>query len=218
MAMLPQACSQRRIEMSNYIEETLGCLRNPFRIAEDGTSQTKRYNTGRVGFHVERLFGISPNNSRSPDFGTTELKVMLAGKKISIGTMPESEFRAINNAVSHDFEKSDPYKKMKNTLVVVYSRLTNNRDPVYQMNGWGLINLETMSPRVKTVLQQDYEFICRYIKTHCNSRDQVTDMIMDEGGISGDYLALSYKGGGRGGYNYPVWTFQAKFMKMLSHA
>lgn len=218
MAMLPQVCSQRRIKMSNYVEETLGCLRTPFIIAEDGSSQTKRSNTGRVGFHVERLFGLRPNNERGPDFGTTELKTMQKGKKISIGTMPESEFQAIKNTSCHDFKKSDPYNKMKNTLCVVYTQLSRYRDPLYQMNGWGVINLETMSPEVKKVLQEDYEFICRYIKTHCKSRDHVTYTIMDKGGISGDYLALNYKGQGYGGYNYPVWTFQAKFMKMITHA
>jgi len=48
--------------MSKYIEETLGHLRIPFVIKEDGTSQTQLTNRGRVGFYVERLFNISPNN------------------------------------------------------------------------------------------------------------------------------------------------------------
>ena len=97
------------------IEEVLSHLREPFMIAEDGSSQTRLSNHGRVGFHVERLFGILPNSDRSPDFGNYELKTAQPGKKISIGTMPESEFARINQEEKHIFAESDPYAKMKNT-------------------------------------------------------------------------------------------------------
>jgi hypothetical protein len=53
--------------MSNAIEEIIGHLRNPFIIKEDGSRQTDHANTGRVGFHVEKLFGVTPNNDRTPD-------------------------------------------------------------------------------------------------------------------------------------------------------
>jgi hypothetical protein len=203
--------------MINFIEETLKPLREPFVITEDGSSQTKLSNHGRFGFYVERVFGLLPNNDRRPDFVQSELKTMQEGKKISIGTMPESEFFAIKSAAAHHFELSDPYKKMKNTIVVVYKKYGVG-DPVYQMTGWGLLNLETMSPGTKTMLQDDYECICKYIAKNCNSRDQVTNFLIRNGSISGNYLTLGYKGQGVGGYNYPAWGFQASFMKKLVHA
>ena len=204
--------------MSNYIEEKLAHLREPFVIHEDGTSQTRVANHGRVGFYVERLFGIAPNSDRRPDFGNYELKTTQPGKKISIGTMPDSEFDHIKRATTHRFESSDPYKKMKNTVVVVYSKLSSYPTPCYRMDGWGVLGLDTMSDRTKEILQEDYEFICKYICSKCDSRDEVTRLLMRNGSISGDYLTLGYKGQGQGGYNYPSWGFQSSFMKKLIHA
>jgi hypothetical protein len=203
--------------MIDFIEEKLKPLREPFMIAEDGTSQTKLSNHGRFGFFVERVFGLSPNSDRRPDFVQGELKTMQEGKKISIGTMPDSEFNAIKRAGTHHFELSDPYKKMKNTIVVVYKKYGGS-DPVYKMTGWGLLNLDTLGDYTKQILQDDYDSICRYIAKNCNSRDQVTALLKRRGSISGNYLTLGYKGQGSGGYNYPAWGFQASFMKKLVHA
>lgn len=204
--------------MTRTVEEIIGHLRKPFMIKEDGTSQTELSNHGRVGFHLERLFGITPNNDRRPDLGSWELKTFQLGKKISIGTMPEEEFQRIKQEPAHLFAESDPYKKMKNTLCVVYTKTATYPEPYYVMNGWGFLNLEKMSDRVKAVLQEDYEFICNYITARCNNRDEVTNILQCYGSVSGDYLTLSYKGQGYGGYNYPAWGFQSKFMKMMSHA
>jgi hypothetical protein len=203
--------------MKDSIEEVLNNLRRPFVIPEDGTSQTRLSNTGRVGFYIERLFGIDPNNCRRPDFGNAELKTMQQGKKISIGTMPESEFRSIKNTMDHIFEQSDPYNKMKNTLVVVYQKLRNYPEPLYQMEGWGTINLAKMPAHIKAALEKDYTGICKRIG-HCKNRDQVTDIIMRHGSISGEYLTLGYKGQGQNGYNYPSWEFQVKFTRLITHA
>lgn len=200
------------------IEEAIGHLRRPFVIREDGTSQTRLSNHGRVGFYVERLFGIVPNNDRAPDFGKFELKTTQPGKKVSIGTMTESEFRRIKNEPYHWFSASDPYRKMKNTLFVVYSKISTHPEPEYKMNGWGIMQLETMSDRVKSILQDDYEYICKFISSRCNSRDGVTTFLMNNGSVSGDFLSLSYKGQGNYGYNYPAWNFQASFMNILTHA
>ena len=200
------------------IEEVLSHLREPFMIEYDGSSQTRVSNHGRVGFHVERLLGILPNSDRRPDLGNYELKTTQPGKKISIGTMPESEFRRIKKETEHIFEKSDPYAKIKNTLLVVYSNLGGSPDTYYCMKGWGLLNLETMSDRTKMILQNDYKKICETIKNYCNTRDDVTSFLRRNGSISGDYLTLGYKGQGNWGYNYPAWGFQARFMNQISHA
>lgn len=204
--------------MSKKIEDILGHLREPFMIVEDGTSQTKLTNHGRVGFYVERLFGILPNRDRRPDLGNYELKTAQPGKKISIGTMTELEFRRIKNETTHIFENSDPYAKVKNTLLVVYSKISEYPDPYYHMNGWGLLNLENMTAQTKMILQNDYKNVCKEIKRFCKDRDGVTDYLQTYGSISGKYLTLGYKGQGAWGYNYPAWSFQASFMKSVSHA
>ena len=204
--------------MSKTIEEVLGHLREPFIIEEDGSSQTRLSNHGRVGFHVERLFGIVPNKDRGPDFGNYELKTTQPGKKISIGTMPESEFQRIKNEQQHIFETSDPYKKIKNTLLVVYTKISSYPECCYYMNGWGLLNLDTMSSSTKSILQSDYKKICEIIKHYCRDRDEVTKFLQHNGSISGKYLTLGYKGQGDWGYNYPAWGFQAKFMNLIAHA
>lgn len=204
--------------MSILIEDTIGHLRRPFVIKEDGTSQTRLSNHGRVGFHIEKLFGILPNNSQAPDFQNCELKTVQPGKKVSIGTMPESEFDRIKKESFHRFETSNPYNKMKNTLFVVYTKLKSYPEPVYRMNGWGFLTLSKLTESTKSILQSDYEFICKTIVNECSSRDDVTNFLQDFGAVSGDYLSLGYKGSGAYGYNYPAWNFQASFMKKLIHA
>ena len=203
--------------MSDYFENILNPLRTPFTIAEDGTSQTKLSNHGRLGFYVERLFGVNPNNDRGPDLGKIEIKTMQEGKKVSIGTMPESEFQIIKKANVHLFELSDPYDKMKNTIVIVYQK-SGHYPPVYKMKGWGMLDLTTMSDTTKQILQDDYAFICKHIAGRCDTRDGVTNLLMRNGSISGNYLSLGYKGQGSYGYNYPSWSFQASFMNKLIHA
>jgi hypothetical protein len=203
--------------MLDIIETKISHLRQPFVIKEDGTSQTQLSNTGRVGFHVERAFDIWANNDRAPDLGDWELKTIQRGKKVSIGTMPESEFRAICKG-SNNFVDSDPYKKMKNTVFVVYEKLRNYPEPEYIVRGWGACKLNSMNDYVKKTLQEDYEYICKVIKKQATSRDDLTNYLMNYGSISGNFLSLAYKGAGIGGYNYPAWGFQASFMNRISHA
>ena len=204
--------------MSIIIEDTIGHLREPFVIKQDGSSQTMVSNRGRVGFHVEKLFGIAPNKSREPDFKGCELKTTQPGKKISISTMSDLEFRHIKDRSDHMFEQSSPYHKMKNTLVVVYTKLKDWPEPTYIMNGWGFLSLNKIDESMKYVLQSDYEYICKIIATKCKSRDGVTQYLRQYGMISGKYLCLGYKGRGDYGYNYPAWNFQSSFMKTLIHA
>ena len=135
-----------------------------------------------------------------------------------ISRLSHNQFKRIKNENEHIFEKSDPYSKIKNTLLVVYTKIQNYPKPIYCMNGWGLLNLETMSDRTKNLLQKDYDRICKIIKDNCNSRDEVTSYIRRYGSLSGSYLTLGYKGQGDYGYNYPVWGFQSKFMNLISHA
>lgn len=203
--------------MSNIIETVLEPLKSPFVIKFDGTSQTMLSNKGRVGFFIESKFGILPNKSRLPDFGSWELKTLKPGKKVSIGTMPEFEFNGIIKRTSHDFFNSEPYKKMKNTLFVWYEQTKSYPEPEYVVTGWQACRLEHLSEKVASGLKEDYENICEIIRLRgIKSRDFLTNHLMDNGSLSGDYLSLGYKGDGRYGYNYPAWSFQVKFTNLFS--
>lgn len=196
------------------VEQTLSHLREPFIIHEDGTSQTNLYNNGRVGFHVEKLFGIRPNSDRGPDLGTWEIKTVRPGTKVSIGTMPDSEFRNIKHSLSPLFALSEPYKKMKNTLFVFYDKIESYPAPVYIMRGWGACKIDSLSDPTKSVLQSDYQWICKQIAQRA-SRDSLTDYLKKYGIISGSYLSLGYKGDRN--YVYPAWSFTGKFMNSIAH-
>jgi hypothetical protein len=204
--------------MSNSIEDKLSVLRQPFIIKEDGTSQTQRYNKGRVGFYFEKIFGITPNKDRRPDFGEWELKTVRLGGKITIGTLPDFEVKRICCENIHSFKDSDPYTKMKNTFIIVYSKISSYPEDQYVMHGWGSCKLENLSPAVTAILQKDYETICKEIKRYSGDQENLTKFLIKYGTISGTYLSLGYKGAGSGGYNYPAWSFTSKFVKLLNHA
>lgn len=199
----------------NYIEERIGHLRKPFIIEQDGSSQTMHDNTGRVGFFIERNFGILPNNDRNPDFGSWELKTTRPGKKISIGTMPESEYNAIVRCENNLFFTSEPYRKMRNTLYVIYDKLCDYPQPEYVVLGWATCQLDSLTAYVKRELNSDYRFICNQIKRYSSSRNNLTAHLRQYGTISGDYLTLSYKGSGHNGYNYPAWGFKGSFINHI---
>ena len=196
------------------VNEAIKPYEQPFTITEDGSSQTKLYNTGRVGFFVEKALGIPVNNNRTPDLLGWELKVTRIGKGITIGTMPQSEFESIKNLTHTSFTDSDPYKKIKQTILVFYEMLERYPAPSYQLLGFSALDFATMSNEIKEELQSDYEHICSHVRD-CTSRDNLTEDIQNQGTISGTYLKLTYKGQGAGGYNYPAWKFSDKFMKQL---
>lgn len=196
------------------IESILTPLRQPFIILPNGSSQTDLKNHGRVGFFIERHFGINPNCSREPDINGIEIKTIHVGRKATIGTMPSSEYNRIINNSNHYFGKSDPYKKMKNTLLISYEKLKDQPVPEYVMRDWKLFSLNALPRSIRKTLQEDYAFICDLIKKNSDSRDDLTKNLMDGGCYSGDYLSLNYKGnGGCFGYYYPAWSFKASFFR-----
>ena len=196
------------------ISRAIEPYKKPFVICEDGRSQTKLSNKGRVGFKIEEILGIPANKSRKPDYHGWEIKATKVGKGFVIGTMTIDEFHAIDNSSCLLFTASDPYQKIKQTALVFYELLERRPDPLYQILGCSMINFASMSKDIKDELQSDYEFICSHVKK-CRSRDDVTRNLQRNGTISGEYLKLTYKGQGSGGYNYPAWKLSDKFMKKI---
>jgi hypothetical protein len=182
------------------------------------TKNTKPGNTGKVGFFIESLFGILPNNSRNPDFGNFigELKTVKLSRNsftsVSIATISRSSYNRINLYPTKGFfNDSAPYLKMRNTLYVFYRKVKSYPDE-YVVDSWKMINLDNLSKSVKDILKNDYSICSKALCRHSYEK------------LSGpgnhfpntQYLQLTYKGSR--GYNYPSWKFSKEFMKIIQYS
>ena len=181
-------------------------------INEDGTSQTRLNNTGRFGFYVERLFDISPNNSQSPDHDTIgEIKtVQIKGNSFSdcsIGTISQSDWHSIVNGSAGTWETSPPFKKMKKTLFVFYTKDNQGRTPTYQIKRYVLIDFELAGESIKYELEQDFQAIRnRMIDSNgygCCDFSYMDNLYL-KAGVKGD----SY-------YVYPSFSFKSRLLKVI---
>lgn len=196
------------------VEQVLSPLRaSPFEIPFDGTSQTRLANTGRFGFFVERIFGISPNSSRDPDTDYGEIKtVRVTGnsvKPISIGTIPIGEYDKLSLSSFPSFESSDPFKKMKKTLYVFYRVVESFGNPKYIIEGWIHLDMSAILENDRQWLAVDYHHCVEAMKSQSYYKLS---------GSSGRrpstrYLQLSYKGDAC--YTYPCWKFSTEWMQNM---
>ena len=196
------------------VKQVLTPLReNSFEIAVDGTSQTRLANTGRVGFFIERLFGITPNRSRDPDTKYGEIKtVKVTGnsvKPITIGTIPFGEYNRLSSNVYSVFENSDPFKKMKKTLYVFYRQIESVGNPYYIIEGWAHLDMQSIPENYRNWLEIDYNHCVNAIKKQSYAKLS---------GPSGRrpstrYLQLSYKGDTC--YTYPCWKFSTEWVQNM---
>jgi hypothetical protein len=199
------------------VEQILGShIGKSFKIRDIGTSQTAPNNTGRVGFHVESLFGITPNNSRNPDLGDKELKTIalkganLRPSDVSIGTMPVAEYDRLQRRGSHSFLNSDPFAKMKNTLAVFYEKCSGYGDQtVYQLHGWADFDFTKLPDSELNILQTDYDICVAAIQRHSYDALSGSGLCIPHC----EYLKLTYKG--NGAYNYPAWKFTSRMIQAL---
>jgi hypothetical protein len=177
----------------------------PFIIIPDGTSQTQFTNTGRVGFWVERQFGITPNNSQNPDAHWGEIKTVNCDKfkTCSIGTISRLNWSAIEAGLQDTWLTSFAHKKMAITLFVFYSKkIIDNADwvnmPQYTLKRMGIFEFDKLAHH----LEDDWARIVHMIKRssgYGNAR------------YTGTYLKLTYKGDAQ--HVYPSISFSAKFMR-----
>ena len=81
-----------------------------------------KLNKGWVGHTIERFLGLPLNSSRSPNFGSWELKVVSL-KYLRNGTLVPKETMAITmidpvEVLAREFEESHLYTKMRRILAV----------------------------------------------------------------------------------------------------
>jgi hypothetical protein len=190
-------------------------LGKPILIMEDGTSQTRLTNTGRFGFYVERLFGIQPNSSQAPDLDHVgEIKtVQIKGNRFgscSIGTMSWDDWHEITQGTARSWDLSPPYRKMRKTLFVFYTKAGTQQQPTYLIDRYVMVDFDSVDQELKHELEQDYE----------NIRER---MIQSKGYGTCDfswlgnlYLSAGIKGDSC--YVYPSFNFKPRLMKVIYHA
>lgn len=149
-----------------------------------------KINKGWAGHTIERYLGLPLNSSRSPNFGSWELK-LASLKKLTDGTVKVKETLAITmidpvEIAVNSFEESHVYRKMKKMLIVarLFESKLEQRTLVYSVSDFDLSN-----DRVYELLKRDY--------------DDVRDVIRNEGfyklsGKMGVLIQPRTKGPGHG--------------------
>jgi hypothetical protein len=184
-------------------------------IMEDGTSQMNLRNTGRFGFYVERLFGIRPNSNQAPDLAHVgEIKtVQIKGQRFgscSIGTMSWDNWHEITEGPARSWTNSPPYRKMRRTLFVFYTKAGTKQQPTYRIDRYVMVNFDALDPDLISEIEQDYENIRgRMIQSKGYG-------VCDFAWLGNLYLSAGTKGDSR--YVYPSFNFKSQLMKEIYHA
>lgn len=202
----------------SIVKKILSPYVDPFKIADNGSSQTNFYNHGRLGFFIESKFGVVPNSERGPDLGagSWEIKTVLIKKgspgAISIGTVPEYEYRRIKHGPDNQqFVSSDPFKKMKKTLYVYYTKTEDLVDPLYTVDRWKLVDLEDVGAKKAMILREDYKKCVWVMKNYSYAQLSSKKCPITKT----HYLSLSCKGDKD--YTYPAWKFNSTWTKDIYH-
>lgn len=129
-------------------------------------SQEGKKNKGWAGHTVERYLGLAINSSRSPNFGSWELKLVpLVAKKT--GTLRVKETMAITmidsvEVASKEFEESHLFNKLQKIVVVarVFESQADNRSLVHSVASFDLDN-----PEIYEQVKADYNLVQETIRT-----------------------------------------------------
>ncbi|MBD2426504.1 MvaI/BcnI family restriction endonuclease [Phormidium sp. FACHB-1136] len=128
-------------------------------------SQEGKKNKGWAGHTIERYLGLALNSSRSPNFGSWELKLVpLVARKT--GKLRVKETMAITmidpvEVVNKEFEESHLFNKLKKIVVVarVFESQNDNRSLVHSVASFDLDD-----PDIFNQVKADYELVRNTIK------------------------------------------------------
>lgn len=128
-------------------------------------SQEGKKNKGWAGHTVERYLGLAINSSRSPNFGSWELKLVpLVAKRT--GVLRVKETMAITmidpvEVVSKEFEESHLFNKLKKIVVVarVFESQADERSLVHSVASFDLD-----APEIYVQVKADYELVRETIR------------------------------------------------------
>ena len=120
-----------RVDAINRLEPLIGSDLRPLADEHQVTVwKNGKLNKGWVGHTVERILGLPINSSRSPNFGSWELKVVSL-KYLKSGTLVPKETMAVTmldpiEVAAKKFKDSHLYTKLRKLLVV--SRIYESRE------------------------------------------------------------------------------------------
>jgi len=129
-------------------------------------SHNGKKNKGWAGHTIERYLGLALNSSRSPNFGSWELKVVpLVAKRT--GELKVKETMAITmldpvEVTSKEFEQSHLFNKLQKIVVVarVFETKVDKRSLVHSVASFDLDNPETYEQ-----VKADYNLVQKTIRT-----------------------------------------------------
>lgn len=129
-------------------------------------TQEGKKNKGWAGHTIERYLGLATNSSRSPNFGSWELKqVQLAVKRT--GELRVKETMAITmidpvEVASKEFEESHLFNKLQKIVVVarVFESQADDRSLAHSVASFDLDN-----PEIYEQVKADYNFVQEIIRT-----------------------------------------------------
>jgi len=129
-------------------------------------SQDNKKNKGWAGHTIERYLGLALNSSRSPNFGSWELKLVpLVARRT--GVLRVKETMAITmidpvEVVSKEFEESHLFNKLQKIVVVarIFESQADERSLVHSVASFDLDN-----PEIYDQVKADYNLVRETIRT-----------------------------------------------------
>jgi DNA mismatch repair protein MutH len=128
--------------------------------------KNQKINKGWAGHTVERYLGLALNSSRSPNFGSWELKVipLVQGPKTGLRVKETMAITMIDEeeVKAKPFEESHLYAKLRKIVVVarIFQDKKETSAVVYSVGSFDLDD-----PELFATVKEDYECVRRMIKT-----------------------------------------------------
>ncbi|MCD6405963.1 MAG: hypothetical protein J7M19_09060 [Planctomycetes bacterium] len=123
-------------------------------------------NKGWAGHTIERFLGLAQNSSRSPNFGSWELKVVPLRRKKD-GSLGVKETMAITmidavEVAAKEFEESHLYNKLRKILVVarVFEDQLETKSLIYDV-----VEFDLSDPATYAQVKADYDLVRHTIRT-----------------------------------------------------
>ena len=119
-----------------------------------------RINKGWFGHTIERYLGLPLNSSRSPNFGSWELKCIPV-KRLKSGQVAIKETMAITmidpvEVVQRTFEQSHLFSKLKKAVICV-RMFEDKTEPSSEF--LGVETFDLVDPAIYEQIQKDYELV-----------------------------------------------------------
>jgi DNA mismatch repair protein MutH len=130
-------------------------------------SKDNKKNKGWAGHTIERYLGLAPNSSRSPDFGSWELKLVPLVVRVVRGSrvLRVKETMAItmiDPVEGREFEKSHLFNKLQRIVVVarIFESQADKRSIVHSV-----VSFDLNDPKIYAQVEADYNLVQETIRT-----------------------------------------------------